>query len=179
MIAGLTLVPDWIDAELESAIVSGLGLGGKRSATTQRNRIERFGPGVPRSGYTEANRYAADVPRELADLGLRLVADGHLAQPPDAVTVGWYLAGQGIRPHVDSPKAGDVICVLGFLGEAQMRFSLDEIDEHGRAQHGMTIRIEPRALVVLAGAARWQWKHEILPVPRPRIAVVFRRATAW
>lgn len=176
MIAGLTLVPDWIDAELEAAVLSMVGPGHRtRGPTTQRNWIERYGPGVPQSGYTEANRFSLDIPPEIAALGQRLVDDGHLTKPPDAITVGWYLVGQGIRPHIDSPKAGEVICVLGLAEEAQMRFSTDSIDEHGRAQHGMTIRFDRRMLVVMAGEVRWQWKHEILPVPALRISIVFRR----
>jgi alkylated DNA repair dioxygenase AlkB len=177
VIAGLTLIRDWITPDQESALLAHVGPGGKQGPTTQRNRIERYGHGVPHSGYTEAARFGVDLSPELAALCSRIAADKVIDPAPDAVTIGWYLTGQSIRPHVDSPKAGEVIAVLGLAGAADMRFSRDGIDELGRAEHGVTVRFERRMLVVMAGEARWMWRHEILPVPELRISIVFRRAT--
>lgn len=170
MISGLTILPDWITADEEAVLLGIVGPAGRRGPTTQRNRIERYGAGVPRSGYTEAARFGIEIPPELAAICGRLEAQRIVVPAPDAVTIGWYLPGQSIRAHVDSPKAGDVIAVLGMAGTAQMRFSKigDELDK--------TIEFPPRALVAMAGEVRWMWRHEILPVPELRISIVFRRA---
>ena len=169
MIAGLTVIPAWITPDEEARLLAVLGDGGTRKRTIDRNRIERFGPGVAVSGYTEATRTELAIAPHLQELADRLAALDHPA--PDAVTVAWYLPGQRIKAHVDSAKAGPVISVLALASDATMVFrSVTQPSEY------RAMLFEHRSLVVMEGEARWGWSHEILPVQAERVSIVFRRA---
>jgi alkylated DNA repair dioxygenase AlkB len=163
VISGLTIAPGWVTAQEEDALLSHVGPSGARGTIAKRN--------------IEAHWFGLELSAELASLCDRIAAEGKTDRPHDAVTVGWYRPGQSMRPHVDSPKAGEVIAVLGLGGSAEMRFTRDEIDELGRAVHGVSIKFERRMLVVMADEVRWMWKHEILPVTESRVSIVFRRSS--
>lgn len=173
MVPGLAILNDWVTSVEEDALLARLGGAGARVSDTQRNRIDRFGPGVRASGYTQGvvttECLVVDViPHELAVLGDRLAG---IMPTPDAVTVNWFLPGQGVDRHVDRPEAGAVIAVLGLQGAAQM-----EMGRWRPRRETHVYAVPRRTLVVMSGPARWEWEHAILPVPAPRVSVVFRRA---
>lgn len=174
-IAGLELYPGWIGESHEVELLSQLGPAGRRASGTQRNRIERYGPGVPDSGYTEAQHYDPVIPAPLLELGARLALE-HVMDLPDAITVGWYLPGQSMRPHVDSIKAGEVIAILALASSAVMRFTPGPWPSDHPIPPTVDVEFSRRMLLVMRGEARWQWLHEILPVAAERVSIVFRRA---
>ena len=176
-IPGLRICPCWIDAAHEDALLRRLGGAGARVSDTQRNRIDRYGPGVLASGYHQGEvttecMIAGDILPELAVIAARLVSEGIMAEP-DAVTVNWFLPGQGMDRHTDRPEAGDVIAVLGLQGDATM-----ELGRWQPQRVAMTFPFFRRTLVIMRDEARWQWEHAIKPVLEPRISIVFRRAAA-
>lgn len=171
-IRGLTKFPDWITLEDEVDLLGKFGPPPThRGRDFDRARVERFGPGVPNSGYTEAHRYGGEIAPHLISIGERLVELG--VPTPDAITVGWYLPGQYMRPHIDSPKAGTVIAVLALLGDATMLFTRDLESVVASVE----IAFVRRMLIVMRDEVRWDWRHEILPVKETRVSIVFRRAS--
>lgn len=176
-IPGLTILREWVTASDEAAIMNRFGGAGERVSDTQRNRIDRYGPGVVASGYSQGvvttECLVVDViPDELYEPRMRLVCDGYMKEP-DAITINWFLTGQGVDRHVDRREAGEVIAVLSLQGDATM--------EMGRWTPEREVRLfelPRRSLVLMRGEARWQWEHAIMPVVAPRMSVVFRRAAA-
>lgn len=180
-IPGLELYPDWIPAYREERILRAFGDAGPRVDGTQRNRIVRLGPGVVASGYTDG----VPVPTELHDsfdgageaaaveLGLLVtrIAMMHGGLRADAITVNYFLPGQGVDPHVDRDEAGPVIAVLSLQGQATM-----VMKRWTPVPREVGIVLRPRTLLVLRDEARWRWEHAILPVDEPRMSIVFRRA---
>lgn len=128
---------------------------------------------MPATGYT-SGKVIPVIPLYLKRLCDRLVADGLLAEQPDAVSVNEYLPGQGIEMHTDSELAGDVISTLGIAGNAILR-----LWKGTGAGFDITMAFPRRTLVQFTGEVRRRpWRHGILPVTEPRLSIVFRRATS-
>lgn len=172
-IPGLRVFPEWCSTLAERRILSVIGDAGAPIGGTQRNRIARYGAGVVASGYVDGVPVPTTIepliPVELDVLGLQLQRQG-IMPTPDAVTVNWFLPGQGVDPHIDRPEAGAVIAVLSLQGSARLRMQ--------RYEHPArySFPVGPRTLVVMRDEARWIWHHEIEPVDMPRVSIVFRRA---
>ncbi len=108
---------------------------------------------------------------------------GFFEQPPDQVIVNEYEPGQGIAPHVDCiPCFGPTIASLSLGARVEMRFECTATKER------LDLALEPRSLLLLAGAARFKWRHSIsarksdivegIRTPRKRrISLTFRAVT--
>ena len=67
-----------------------------------------------------------------------------------------YLPGQGISAHVDCvPCFSDRIASLSLLSPCEMVF------RNGKQGDRLSAILEPRSLLILSGAARYEWTHEI------------------
>lgn len=89
-------------------------------------------------------------------LAARLVADGHMPTVPDQLIVNEYEPGQGITAHVDCvPCFGPVVCSLTLGSSCVMELSAVEGDG------AESLLLDRGSLVVLAGEARYQWRHAI------------------
>jgi alkylated DNA repair dioxygenase AlkB len=108
-----------------------------------------------------------------------MLKDGLTSEPFDHMLVNEYLPGQGIALHRDYEPFGRTIASLSLLSPVVMDF------RHivsGRKEH---LLLEPRSLLVLSDAARYEWEHGIAPRKtdiwhdirierRRRISVTFR-----
>ena len=120
------------------------------------------------------------LPDWLAEIGERLVAEGHFSATPDQVIVNEYLPGQGIAPHIDRETCfGPTISILSLGSAVTMDFI------HAESGERISKRLEPRSLLTLTGDARTKWRHGIAArksdmvegarVPRSRrISLTFR-----
>lgn len=73
---------------------------------------------------------------------------------PDQIIVNEYLPGQGIAPHIDQPKTfGPVVATVSLGAPVVMDFI--------RAEDRHAIWLAPLSLLVLTGAARYEWRHAI------------------
>lgn len=127
---------------------------------TGRARIIRFG-----WDYSSPPKPAAPVPKWLDFL----LADTRVAGIPfNAVTINEYLPGQVIQPHKDSAFFSPTVLVLSLLSNAVIRFTREN-------QPPVNFLLKPGSLLVMEGEARNDWLHEILPVQKRRLSIVFRR----
>lgn len=162
---GLTLLPDFISAEEEAALLPVIISPKGRivsAALTGRNCIQRYGSRVPYNNYL----VSAEIPEHFARLCQRLVDFNLVPLLPDSVTINEYLQGQVIQPHIDAVDGGTVITVLSCGHSADMVFRRDA--------ECYTVTLPPRSLVQLRGDLRYKWTHEIKPVTATRYSVVFR-----
>lgn len=105
-------------------------------------------------------------------LPLRERVSSLLAVDPAAlaeVLITEYPPGAGIGWHRDAPMFGDVAGV-SLLGPCRFRFER----EVPGARETRDLTLEPRSAYVLAGAARWQWRHSIPAGRSARYSITFR-----
>lgn len=169
-LSGLTIVDPILTESEEAHLLEALEGPGKPMSIASRNRVVRFGPGVPHSGYTEADRIELEIPGALGWLmaGLAIIPGVELAA--DSVTAGWYLPGLRMRPHINNPMAGSTIAIVALAGDATMRFTQPDESEV------VDVPFPRRTLIVLQGVVRWDWMHEILPITEDCLSLVFRRS---
>ncbi len=73
---------------------------------------------------------------------------------PDQIIVNEYMPGQGIGTHIDCvPCFGTTIMSLSLLSPCIMEFGL--------GKQVVEKWLEPRSLLILEGAARYDWTHRI------------------
>ena len=158
---GLKVIKDFITSEEESAILSNIKTG-KRKSTGERNNILRYGSNLP----YKSSIVSHVVPDFLDIISDKLVSSGHLPIKPNSVTINEYLTGQFISPHIDSLTSGPIISIIGLMGSASMKFSL--------LKNNFILEFPPRCLVQMSDEIRYKWKHSILPVKENRYSMVFR-----
>jgi DNA oxidative demethylase len=88
------------------------------------------------------------------------LSEGLLAEYSPGATIGW---------HRDAPLF-DIVVGISLLAPCRFRF------RRGRtgAWETRELRLEPRSVYLLAGAARSGWQHSIPAVPRLRYSITFR-----
>jgi alkylated DNA repair dioxygenase AlkB len=105
----------------------------------------------------DPSMYLGPLPAWAQPLAARLVGEGHMPTPPDQLIVNEYQPGQGITPHVDCvPCFGPVVCSLTLGSQSVMELSAVQ---GGGAE---ALLLERGSLLVLAGDARYKWRHAIL-----------------
>lgn len=147
----LLVVRDWVTPEQEDALCTE-ALRATRGLLSSQRRTVRYNHGIP---------------AWLDDLAQRLLREGFMKRPAENAQVSLYAPGQGLAAHIDAVDAGDEIAVLSLMHRTQMRWTLSD-----RAAE--VLDMPARSLVLVRGARRWQWKHEVLPADESCISVVFR-----
>lgn len=179
-IAGLLLVPDFIDREQERRLLE--TVDNELWSSELKRRVQHYGYRYDyKSRAVRSECYLGPLPDWLAELAVGLVERGVMPEVPDQVIVNEYMPGQGIAAHVDCPPCfGEHIASLSLGSQCLMEFtSLD------KAERG-TVPLPGRSLLALRGAARYGWKHAIPPrqsdsiggrrVPRGRrVSLTFRK----
>jgi hypothetical protein len=156
LVPGLAVVPGFITEEEEAELVGNLEESGTASLT--KGGVKRYSPSA---GHA--------TPAFIEALFDRLVAGGlaSASMRPDSMRPNGYAPGMSLRAHTDPPAVGDVVNILGLVGDAEMTFS------DGRASQ--TFVFPRRAVVTIAGACRWSpWTHSLVALA-PRVAMIFYR----
>lgn len=161
----LLVVENWVTPLEEDALCAEV-LKATRGMRAAARRAVRYGPFQP---YNHGV-LRPQIPAWLDVLVQRLWHEGFMKTPAQNAQINLYAPGQGLAAHIDTVEAGDEIAVLSLMHHARMRWTFDE-----RAE----VRDMPaRSLVLMRGARRWQWKHEVLPVDETRVSIVFRYRNA-
>jgi len=128
-------------------------------------------------------RYGANYdvnPREISEtvlaipgflLGVRERAAEFAGVPADAFVqamVSEYAVGAPIGWHRDAPQFGSIVGIS--LGSA-CRMRLKPHQSNGKI---LSLRLEPRSIYVMRGAARSQWQHSIPAVEEMRYSITYR-----
>ena len=180
--AGLVLVPeylsvpqsDWIFQILESAHAEDW-------LDDLQRRVMHFGYRYDyRARKASLASFIGPLPPWVDRLGKRLLRDGYGDVPFDQMIVNEYLPGQGISAHVDcEPCFGSTIAAISLFSQCIMRF---------RSRLGtdwVDVTLPERSLVVMTGASRYDYTHEIAPrksdvidgvqrLRRRRVSLTFR-----
>ncbi|MDD9799763.1 MAG: alpha-ketoglutarate-dependent dioxygenase AlkB [Gammaproteobacteria bacterium] len=162
-------VPDYIsDAEEKSL------LGHIDSAewiTELKRRVQHYGYRYDyRDRKISQDMRIGDLPEWVMPLAKRLGADFFGGKRPDQMIINEYEPGQGIAPHVDcEPCFGKTVvsislgstCVMNLMRRAA---ATDDVRRAADAESDkITLFLEPRSAVILAGDSRYLWTHGIAP----------------
>jgi len=138
-------------------------------------RVVRFG-----YGYAPSVDYRSQAPSPLTTLPplpdwLQDIAERlPLEAVPDSASVNEYPPGGFIGPHVDSLAFGPEIAILSVGGGAA-QFVLNPPIADRKWYHTITLELRDGDLLILSGAMRSHWKHEVKPVGDWRYSIVFRK----
>lgn len=152
---GALCLAGFISPSEEAALVGHLD-GGEWNSELRR-RVQHFGYRYDyRARAVTAEAFLGPLPSWLASLSDRLARAGLAGRGPDQVIANEYLPGQGISAHVDCvPCFDDTIVSISLLSRCEMVF------RHRPGGATRAIILEPCSALVLTGAARYDWTHEI------------------
>jgi alkylated DNA repair dioxygenase AlkB len=122
------------------------------------------------------NMYLGELPPFASPIAARLVDDGLFTQRPDQAIVNEYLPGQGISAHVDCvPCFGPTIATLSLGSECELEL------QHTSTNEICRVTLAIGSVLILSGAARYDWTHMIRARLRDhgrprsrRVSVTFR-----
>lgn len=154
-ITGLSYIPEFIDAQAEVKLVR--TIDAQPWLQDLKRRVQHYGY---RYDYKARNvtleSRLGDIPNWLQPYCQKLKQDGFFKEIPDQVIANEYQPGQGISAHIDCvPCFGPTIASLSLGSPCMLHFSQSHTGEK------LSLLLEPRSLLILAGDARYLWKHSI------------------
>jgi alkylated DNA repair dioxygenase AlkB len=178
-IPGMAYYPNYIDALQETDLLKQIDQGTWQ--TDLKRRVQHYGYRYDyRARLASLDDDLGPLPSWVLNLVNRLWQEQIFDRAPDQVIVNEYVPGQGISAHIDCvPCFGPVVASLSLGGACMMEFSNSNQDQKA------AVYLAPCSLLVLSGAARDQWRHEIkarksdmiagLKTPRlRRVSLTFR-----
>jgi alkylated DNA repair dioxygenase AlkB len=168
---GAHYIPDFISPVEERALVRALDCGAWDVA--MKRRVQHFGHRYDyRARRVAGAAFLGPLPNWLSKISALLVQKGFFEDLPDQVIANEYLPGQGISAHVDCvPCFAGSIASLSLLSACEMAF------RNSRTGEMASTMLEPCSLLLLTGAARYEWTHAI-PARRSDIVDGLRRPRA-
>ncbi len=154
-IDGLIYIPDFITKEEERALIN--NIDAQPWLTDLKRRVQHYGYRYDYKARAVTNEaYLGEIPEWIAPVASRLYDQKLFNKIPDQAIVNEYDPGQGISAHVDCvPCFGDVIASLSLGSSAIMQFT------HPQSGERQELYLQERSLIVLSGAARYEWTHSI------------------
>jgi alkylated DNA repair dioxygenase AlkB len=154
-VPGLKYVAEYVTGPDEAVLLGAVDAEPWRSDL--KRRVQHYGYRYDYTARTvDPSMYLGPLPAWAQALATRLVAEGHMAATPDQLIVNEYEPGQGIHAHVDCiPCFGPVVCSVTLGSQCLMELSSVE---RGEVE---ALLLERGSLLVLAGDARYKWRHGI------------------
>lgn len=174
---GLTYQPEFLTRAEERQLIELVQYlplqEAKYKAYTARRRVVSYGG---RFDY-DSNELlpSSELVEELRPLRARIAAWASLA-PEELVhaLVAEYSPGTPLGWHRDVPNFEGIFGVsLG--SDALLRFR-PYPPERPRKEDVIKLKVTPRSVYAMRGAARWDWQHSVAPVDELRWSITFRTA---
>lgn len=155
MLTGLTYVHEFVTEQEQQSILTEIDK--QPWLTDLKRRTQHYGYKYDYTRKTvDSSLYLGSIPDWLQPLTNRLVENNYFQKLPDQIIINEYLPGQGISRHVDCvPCFGDTIASLSLNSTCMMEF------EQLKTAKKASLMLGPQSLLVLTGAARYDWMHSI------------------
>jgi alkylated DNA repair dioxygenase AlkB len=178
-IDGLNYVPNFIDAPTQAALID--EIDGQTWWTDLQRRVQHYGYKYDyKARKIDRSMHLGALPIWAQLLATKLIDEGYVPDLPDQLIVNEYEPGQGISAHVDCVSCfGSIVCSVTLGSGCAMDFT------KVAGVQKQSLFLECGSLLVLNGAARYDWKHAIparksdkigeLSLPRSRrVSLTFR-----
>ena len=121
-----------------------------------KRRVQHYGYRYDyKARKAEPSMYLGPLPAWALPVAQRLTEGGFMAAPSQLI-VNEYQPGQGISAHIDSvPCFGPVVCSVTLGSSCVLELSAVRSNEQE------SLLLERGSLLVLSGAARYDWRHAI------------------
>lgn len=171
---GLLYIPAYISPQHHDALVETIDAQPWRVDLARRTQHYGYVYDY-RARTVDASAHLGPLPRWLDRIAVHLERDGIIGAVPDQAIINEYTPGQGIASHIDCvPCFGDVVISLSLGSSVVMDLK--------RGDQSVPIWLEPRSLLMLRGAARYDWGHGIAKRSSDetrrrerRLSITFRR----
>jgi alkylated DNA repair dioxygenase AlkB len=154
-IEGLNYISKFIDEPTQQILLAAIDR--EPWLPDLQRRVQHYGYKYDyKARKIDMSMYLGELPMWARSIAQRLLSDGYIQDLPDQMIVNEYEPGQGIAAHVDCiPCFGAIVCSLTLGSHCTMK--LIEVNGLGTE----SLLLECGSLLVLAGAARYEWKHGI------------------
>ncbi len=154
-IPGLTYIQPYIPHEDQGEFIK--QIDAEPWLTELRRRVQHYGYKYDyRARVIDESMRLGELPAWGKSLAKRLHQDRFFDTLPDQLIVNEYEPGHGIAPHVDCvPCFGKAIASVSLGSSCLMEFHHLDSDNVER------LWLEPGSLLIMQGAARYDWKHGI------------------
>jgi len=148
-ILGLAYIPDFIAIAEEHTLIE--VIDNQPWLTDLKRRVQHYGYKYDYKARAVTNdAYLGPLPSWVEPIAQRLPLN------PDQAIVNEYQPGQGISAHIDCvPCFDDTIASLSLGSSAIMQFT------HPKTGVQQELYLKERSLIILSGAARYEWQHAI------------------
>lgn len=157
-IPGLVILPEFLTREEEQELLAFFERddGAQWKNTVKARQVQHFGYEFSyETRRCDENQPLPAMPTALDTLTKNIPAS--IMDTPDQITVNEYKPGQGIAAHIDTHSAfTNAIASLSLDNEIVMEFRHPD----GRLE---SVLCQPRSLLVMTGASRYEWTHAIPP----------------
>jgi alkylated DNA repair dioxygenase AlkB len=154
-IPGLNYIHDYINLDQQNHL---LNLIEKQEWSTKlKRRVQHYGYRYDyKNGFLASSSYLGALPDWLRSIAEQLFSDRLTPNIPDQVIINEYQPGQGIANHLDCvPCFGNTIISLSLGSACLMDFT------HSQTKEKTSILLYPGSVIVMQGAARYDWQHGI------------------
>lgn len=155
LIEGLRYIPAYVSEPVAQQLWSTIDKG--PWLTDLKRRVQHYGYRYDyKARRIDHSMHIGDLPTWSKSLALKLHKDGFFRVVPDQLIINEYQPSQGITDHVDcEPCFDDTIVSLSLGSQCIMNLI------NRRTNKRIPLLLEPRSIVVLKGASRYDWMHGI------------------
>lgn len=162
-IPGLSYIPDYITADDHNQLLD--IIDGQIWSTELKRRVQHYGYKYKyKKRSVDTALYLGALPNLVVSIAKRFYRDGLAEKEFDQVIINEYQPGQGIASHVDCVDCfADTIVSLSLGSVCVMEFTPIKPSTGGTPvqQQKIPLLLSPRSLLILKGAARYNWQHGI------------------
>lgn len=157
LIEGLQYVPSYVSESVAQQLWSDIDKESWLPVPDLKRQVQHYGYRYDyRARRIDHSMHIGDLPTWSERLALRLHKDGFFRVVPDQLIINEYQPGQGITDHVDcEPCFGDTIVSLSLGSQCIMNLTDRKTNKR------IPLLLEPRSIVVLKDASRYDWMHGI------------------
>lgn len=173
---GLTYIQNFIDEKEEENLLA--HIYDEKWSNSLSRRVQHYGYPYNYRSQTINRENIVPIPKWLTNIVIKILKNKHMASAPTQIIINEYTPGQGIGAHIGASIFGEQILSLSLSSNIMMEFKKGGIPKYSQY-------LERRSLVILQGAARHKYSHEIIKrksdsingikIPRDtRVSITFR-----